>query len=172
MDIKSIENRRAAPCVAEARVNGIVQAAKKSFKKAEKEDEMAKFLANSDDIEKMVESDEEENTEQPQDKKKYTEEEYLKVQNLKLKEQLLQSSSESADNFDDSDIEEDRVNGNMRFAKAKAIEFVFISKLKSFFLYLSQAKQLIPMIRMKMINQKQHLTQMNQWCQNSWLQNL
>lgn len=113
--------------MAEARVNGIVQAAKKSFKKAEKEDEMAKFLANSDDIEKMVESDEEENTEQPQDKKKYTEEEYLKVQNLKLKEQLLQSSSESADNFDgsDNDDDDDRVNGNITMICTVFVVVVF-----------------------------------------------
>lgn len=101
---------------ADTRINGIVQAAKKAFKKsiqAEKEDKLAKFLEkNTDDTEKTVESDEE-NSEQPQIKEKYTEEQYLKEQNLKLKQQLLQSSSDSADNSDNSYNDDDQVNGKM-----------------------------------------------------------
>lgn len=111
LDFKSIENKRVASTNAEAKLNGIVQAAKKAFKKpAEKEDELAKFLEkNTDDT---MES-EEENSEQPvQPKAKYTEEQYLKDQNEKLKEQLLQSSSDSDDSMDDSDDMDDRVNGN------------------------------------------------------------
>lgn len=114
LDFKSIENKRATSTNAsEAKLNGIVQSAKKSFKKQPKEDELAKFLEkNTDDTEKTAESDEE-NSEQPIQKPKYTEEQYLKDQNAKLKEQLLQSSSDSEDNMDDSDDIDDRVNGKL-----------------------------------------------------------
>lgn len=95
--------------VAAARSNGAVELKKPSKKRA-KEDEVAKFLANSDDSEQpKVQSDDE----TLEDKDLDIEAEYLKEQNLKHKMQLLEDSSESEQNYDDSDDSdyERKING-------------------------------------------------------------
>lgn len=84
--------------VAATRSNGKVEP-KKPVKKVPKEDELAKFLANSDDTDlSKVESEDEKF-----EREEYTEEQYLKEQNEKLKMQLLEDSSNSEPNYDDSD---------------------------------------------------------------------
>lgn len=91
-----------------ARGHGIVDS-KKTTKKAPKEDEVAKFLANSDDTEIPIESEDEKS-----EREEYTEEQYLQEQNEKYKQQLLEDSSESEPNYDDSDNDEVEMNGTLQ----------------------------------------------------------
>lgn len=81
---------------------------KKTTKKAPKEDAVAKFLANSDDTENLPESEDEK-----PEREEYTEEQYLQEQNLKYKQQLLEDSSESEPNYDDSDNDAVEMNGKL-----------------------------------------------------------
>lgn len=119
LDLKSLDNKRVASTHSAAKVNGIVEL-KKPNKKASKEDELSKFLArNSDDTEKTVESEEEKS-----DAEEVTEEQFLKEQNEMLKEQLLQDSSESDGDFNDSDSDR-RINGT------SILEFNTFSSSKS-----------------------------------------
>lgn len=98
MDLTSIESRRIPSTHAAARVNGVVDP-RKPVKKLPKEDPVGKFLANSNDTENAVESD----TEKSEHEEYITEEQYIKEQNLMLKEQMLQDSSESEHSGSDSD---------------------------------------------------------------------
>lgn len=105
-DLTSLTAKRAAPSnvapsTVAPKVNGVVES-KKPAKKVNKEDELDKFLANSDDTDKPIESDDEKS-----EREEITEEQFLKEQNEMLKEQLLQDSSESEM---DSDSEQ-QVNG-------------------------------------------------------------
>lgn len=90
-DLKSLTNKRTAPTAVAPKLNGVVEP-KKPTKKAAKEDEMAKFLANSDDTDKPIESDDEKS-----DREEITEEQFLKEQNRMLKEQLLEDSDSELD---------------------------------------------------------------------------
>lgn len=78
------------------------------MKKVPKEDPVAKILANSDDTENQIESD----TEKSEHEEYITEEQYLKEQNLLLKEQMLQDSSESEHLDSDSD---EQLNGGFLY---------------------------------------------------------
>lgn len=102
LDLSSLDSKRIASTHAAAKVNGVVEP-KKPVKKAPKEDEVGKFLANSDDTEKTAESEEEKS-----EQEEFTEEHFLKEQNALFKNQLLQDSSESEADSDDSDR---RANG-------------------------------------------------------------
>lgn len=109
LDFTSIASKRVASTSAAAKVNGIVKP-KKPVKKTPKEDEVAKFLENSVDTEKLIET-EEEKSEDENASPIVTEEQFLKEQNDILKEQLLEDSSDSDMVDDDSDMEV--VNGKL-----------------------------------------------------------
>lgn len=122
MNFKSFGSRRIASSSSTAQVNGVVQPPKAAIKKPEKEDTVSKFLAkNTDDTEKAMasEGDTSESEEKEKEKDTKTEEQYLKEENLKLKAQFLQSSSDSEETTDDSD--DDGVNGSVFIHKSFVI---------------------------------------------------
>lgn len=130
LDLSSLDNKRVASTHSAVKVNGVGEL-KRPNKKVPKEDELSKFLArNSDDTEKTAESEEEKS-----DTEEITEEQFLKEQNEMLKEQLLQDSSESDGDFNDSDSDH-RINGTSiskfnplflgKFTIKTVFDFIFV----------------------------------------------
>lgn len=116
-DLTSLTSKRIASIQAATKVNGIVEP-KKPPKKTSKEDEVSKFLANvSTERDKTAESEEERS-----EHEEYTEDHFLAEQNMMLKEQLLQDSSDS-----DANSDSDQLNGKIKiFNSFKSIQLTKI----------------------------------------------
>lgn len=88
-----------------ARGNGMIES-KKTTKKAAKEDLVDKFLANSDDTENPIDSEEEkpECEEEKPERAEYTEQNFLQEKNLQCLQNLLEDSSEGDESDDENEM--------------------------------------------------------------------